>query len=133
MVGRSLPFAAAHNDLTTWNILLDGTDIGIVDWEAADREALPLVDLDYLVVDAVATARHTRRDDAFAACAGNGPDAQLARRVRHELESAIGIDEDVAELVRHACWLGHAGNEAARALPDAPRPFLSILAAVAAA
>jgi hypothetical protein len=133
MVGRSLPFAAAHNDLTTWNILLDGEKMGIVDWEAAEREALPLVDLDYLVVDAVAAARRMRRDIAFAACAGSGPDAQLARRIRHELKSASGIDEDVAELARHACWLGHARNEAARAQPGAPRPFLSILAAVVAA
>jgi thiamine kinase-like enzyme len=133
MVGRSLPFAAAHNDLTTWNILLDGENMGIVDWEAAEREALPLVDLDYLVVDAVAAARRIRRDIAFAACAGSGPDAQLARRIRHELQSASGIDEDMAELARHACWLGHARNEAARAQPAAPRPFLSILAAVVAA
>jgi hypothetical protein len=133
MVGCSLPFAAAHNDLTTWNILLDGENTGIVDWEAAEREALPLVDLDYLVVDAVATARRTRRDVAFAACVGSGPDAQLARRIRHELNSAIGIDKDVVELARHACWLGHARNEAARARPGEPRPFLAILAAVAAA
>jgi hypothetical protein len=132
-LGRPFPFAAAHNDLTTWNVLLDGDRIGVVDWEVAEREAFPLVDLDYLIVDAISIARRARRDRAFASCSADGADAGFARELRQTVEAVTGVEPATAELARHACWLGHASNEAARTAPDAPRPFFSILKALAAA
>ena len=39
---RAVPFAAAHNDLTSWNVLVESSSIAIVDWESATAEALPL-------------------------------------------------------------------------------------------
>jgi hypothetical protein len=130
--GSDVSFAAAHNDLTTWNVLVDGDAVGIVDWEAAEHEALPLVDLDYLIVDAVAAARRLERVAAFERCSGDGPDGRLARRLRDEHRLQLDLDADVAELARHSCWLGHARNEARRAGPGSPRPFLAVLASLAA-
>jgi len=122
LVARSVPLAAAHNDLTTWNLLLEDGALSIVDWEASEKESLPLVDLDYLVVDAVATARGLERDVAFRTAERTAWDNAV---------SQLGIANDVAELARHACWLGHARNELVRSNPASPRPFLAIVEALA--
>lgn len=124
---RAVPFAAAHNDLTTWNVLVESSSIAVVDWEVACAEALPLSDLDYFLVDAVATARRQARDAAYTVCTGDGPDAKLVRRLRAETREKLGVDGDAVELARHASWLTHARNEARRASPGAPRPFLGIV------
>lgn len=108
LLGRDVRFAAAHNDLTTWNLLLDDGALAVVDWEAAESESLPLIDLEYFIVDATAAARRVERDVAFRATARSAD-----------------------ELVRHACWLGHARNELERATPDSPRPFLAIVQTLA--
>jgi len=129
---RPVPFAAAHNDLTTSNVLVGDGEIAVVDWESASAEALPLSDLDYLLVDAVAAARRQPRAAAYASCNGDGPDAQLVRRLRAETRAELGIDDSAAELARHASWLAHARNEARRASAGAPRPFLAIAQALAA-
>ena len=124
---RAVPFAAAHNDLTSWNVLVESSSIAIVDWESATAEALPLSDLDYLLVDAVATARRQPRNTAYAACAGDGPDAKLVQRLTARTRELLGIDEEAMELARHASWLAHARNEARRVPAGAPRPFLAIV------
>lgn len=113
LVDRDVPFAAAHNDLTTWNLLLDGDALSVVDWEAAEHESLPFVDLDYFIVDANAAARHVERDIAF----------RSAERVQ------LDIAPDIAELAQHACWLGHARNELGRGPAG---PFLRIVESLAA-
>jgi thiamine kinase-like enzyme len=121
LVGRDVPFAAAHNDLTTWNLLLDGDALSIVDWEAAERESLPLVDLEYLIVDAVATAQRAERDRAFR---------KAKRDAWNDAVNRLGIEREVAELARHACWLGHARNDLGRSARDSP--FLAIVQSLAA-
>ena len=131
--GRVVPFAAAHNDLTVWNVLVDEAAIGVVDWEAAEAEAVPLVDLDYLIVDAVAAARRVPRDEAFVRCSAGGADAGLAAGLRAGTMARAGVDPDLGGLIRHVCWLGHARNEAARAGPGAARPFLAIASRLAPA
>jgi hypothetical protein len=109
LVDRDVSFAAAHNDLTTWNLLLEGDTLSVVDWEAAEDESLPLVDLDYFIVDATAAARRVERDIAF--------------------RSVERVQPDIGELARHACWLGHARNELSRGPAG---PFLRIVEALAA-
>jgi hypothetical protein len=132
LVGIGLPFSAAHNDLTTWNVLFGSGGLAIVDWEAAEPEALPLVDLDYLIVDAVAAARRIAREEAFARCAGEGADARLADDLRDALCARLDLSFEATELARHACWLGHARNEAVRPPGREARPFLTILRSIAA-
>jgi hypothetical protein len=106
LVDRDVNFAAAHNDLTTWNLLLDGDTLSVVDWEAAERESLPSVDLDYFIVDATAVARRVERDVAFRL-----------------------TESEVDELARHVCWLGHARNELGRGPAG---PFVRIVESLAA-
>jgi Phosphotransferase enzyme family len=123
LLDRVVPFAAAHNDLTTWNLLLDEDALSVVDWEAADAQSLPLVDLEYLLVDAVAAARRLERDVAFRSADRSGYAEAVAQ---------LGIAPDIAALARYACWLGHAQNELGRTEPGSPRPFLAIVESLAA-
>jgi hypothetical protein len=132
LCGTYVPFAAAHNDLTTWNLLVGCDALAVLDWEAAEREALPLVDIEYFVVDAVSAARRTSRAAAFQLCGEHGRYTRLGRSLRDDLRSRLGLEPAVAELARHACWIHHARNEHGRAA-GAERPFLEIVARLAQA
>ena len=126
------PFAltAAHNDLTMWNVLVPRDGLGIVDWEHATVESLPLSDAFYAVVDAVAASRGAgQRLQAVQACLQpNGPNARLATRVWTRLARELALPDEIVTLSFHACWLHHAANEASRPCgPSDPRPFLEIV------
>jgi aminoglycoside phosphotransferase (APT) family kinase protein len=128
-MGESLPSVATHGDLTMSNVLLAGGSLGIVDWEAADADGLPLRDLLYAAVDATA-ARDDYRDrlSAFARCfpvhgASIAPLAAGLDRLRRD----AGLTETTTTLCVHACWLQHAADERGKRGPGEARPFLSIV------
>lgn len=128
--GSSVRLAAAHNDLTMWNVLLDRRGrLGVVDWEAAEESALPLTDLFYAVTDAVAaTRRYADRPGAVRECfAPSGRHAGSAGRLREAGAAAAGASPELVELSFHACWLGHAENERRTAGPLDPTPFRDIV------
>jgi Phosphotransferase enzyme family len=52
-----------HNDLGSWNIVVDASSFGAVDWEAAREHGLPLWDLAYFLVDAIATLDRVKPDE----------------------------------------------------------------------
>jgi Ser/Thr protein kinase RdoA (MazF antagonist) len=116
--GAPAPRVAVHGDLTMANVLLDGDDApGIVDWEAAHEEGMPLADLAYAAVDLVRAARRVGRATAFARCLAGGPDADGCARWLPRLARAIGVGAPLVGLALHACWLRHAANEVRRGLP----------------
>jgi hypothetical protein len=130
LLGRPLPRVAAHGDLTMSNIVIEGTGAwGVVDWEEASAEGLPLADFRYGVVDAAAAASRGRdRRAAFIRCFAVGqPQAELVRRYEARLRTAVGLDEEVDALCFHACWLRHAADEQRKRDAGRPRPFLSIV------
>jgi Choline/ethanolamine kinase len=118
--GKPVKLVAAHNDLTTANVLVGRDDrLAVVDWDTAAPRALPLADLFYAVADAEAATR------GFA-------DRVAATSEEHErrFKDALGLDDAVADLGFHACWLRHAANESLR--DQETRPFLEIARTVAA-
>jgi Phosphotransferase enzyme family len=124
--GRA-PVAAVHGDLTLWNVLVTRGKLGVVDWEVATDRSLPLVDLPYLLVDAV-TCRDRARDRvaAYEACFGSaGSHLAWSRRIVDEVARDAGVAQPWFELAAHACWLGHAADERRRGLADGP--FLRVL------
>jgi aminoglycoside phosphotransferase len=132
---RPLPFVAAHDDLTMWNVVIDGrAGLGIVDWEHSGRFGLPLVDLAYAVVDAVAAADAYRdRFVAFQACyAPGGAHATRVAQWQQRRCRTLALAPDLAQLCWHAAWLHHAANEQAGWQPGSPRPFLQIVQWLAA-
>ena len=134
--GREAPLVAAHNDLTMWNLLLDpGGGLGVVDWESAEEAALPFKDLLYATADAAAAAdsRYGDRLGAVRTCfAPGGARAAATARLRAALATELGATPELEQLCWHACWLGHAANEATATGRRGPRPFLEIVRWVAA-
>ena len=131
--GRSCPFVPVHRDLTLANILVDErSGLGVVDWEHATDDGLPLTDLLYAGVDAVAARRrYADRPAAFAGCFGLDVSPSPLERLRSRLASALELDEVVQRLCFHACWLHHAANESDRSTGSSRGPFLTILATIA--
>ena len=125
LVGRAVPMVAAHNDLTMANLLLtDGNVPGVLDWEAATPDGLPLGDFAYAAVDATAAAGGYRdRPAAFDACFGSAR-AGTVGEILVRLRRAVELPDDWATLAFHASWLQHAENERRKRAPGEPLPFL---------
>lgn len=133
-LGASCPFVAGHGDLTLANILLaDRGPFGVIDWEHADAETLPLVDFLYAATDVVAAGRrYADRPGAFMACFSPGGAHRLSvERLRGRMATVLGLDEVVQTLCFHACWLHHAANEADRSAYSTRGPFVTILQTIA--
>lgn len=126
----SLPAVAAHNDLTTANVLVVARGrLAVVDWESARERDLPLRDLVYATVDAhFVSGRFASRAAAFDACySGRGAEARAALRHFGRQRRALGLDPAAAVACFHACWLEHAANDVRR-VPAADSEFAEILA-----
>jgi hypothetical protein len=127
--GEAMSSVATHGDLTMSNVLLAGGSLGVVDWEAAEPEGLPLRDLLYAAVDATA-ARDGYRDRlaAFERCfpPGGRVAGPLGAGLDRLCEEA-GLSNTGAMLCMHACWLQHAADERSKRAPDEARPFLAIV------
>lgn len=139
----SLPAACEHRDCSPWNVIVTETDdLGLLDWESAEPDGLPVIDLVYFLANAafvldgaldsgVVRPTYARLLDpaseygkAFERCTT----AYCAR---------VGVD--VAELprLRLLCWIVHSRSDyrhlemavAGRPTPDALRSsmFLSLI------
>lgn len=129
LLGTPLPAVATHGDLSMSNVLIaDGAPLGIIDWDEARGDGLPLTDFFYASADAVAAASGYRdRVKAFAECCDPGTAAgAFVTAASHRLAGSIGLTPSATALLRHATALHHAGNEH---LQDgaAERPFLAMV------
>jgi aminoglycoside phosphotransferase (APT) family kinase protein len=115
------------------NVLWSGSPpVGILDWESATAEGLPLMDLYYATVDAVHTARAMPREDAFTQCvAPRGSLRPEMAALIDRLPSRAAITGDVAAAALHASTLHHAMNERSSE-PNGGRPFLRVAGRAAA-
>jgi hypothetical protein len=136
LIGSEVPFVAAHHDVTAANVMLaTGDRIGLIDWEEATLEALPLGDLASAAVDfAAASDRYRDRVAAYRHCfEPGGRFTTLTTELVTAAAGALGIGAEPVRIALEACWLRHADNErAAVADPEEERPFLSIMRRVAA-
>jgi hypothetical protein len=126
-----VPVVPAHNDLSVWNVVLDKhRALGVLDWEEACAEGLPLVDFFYAKIDAVMCSRRdSNRLAAVQACftppgAYYNTCSELLRRLKH----AVAVPDELVDLCFHACFLSHAANELARDPCSREQQFLSVAA-----
>ncbi len=129
-----VPAVLQHNDLGSWNVLVDGSaGFTAVDWESAHAAALPLWDLLYFLADALAlldgsTSGAERHRHTAALFRGDLDSSRtLFRWVRAAVERLALPPESVGSIAT-LCWLHHALSpvERRRALdlhaPDAAPP-----------
>jgi hypothetical protein len=134
LAGTAVPLVATHNDLTMVNVFVGHSgSLGVVDWESAREQGLPLVDFYYAAVDAAAAAnRYADRLAAFREQFGDGAGSlSTARELERRLVETLGLRPEIAELAFHVCWIQHAAVEQRATLESARRPFLEILRSVA--
>jgi hypothetical protein len=133
LVGTVVPLVAAHRDTTASNVVVGkGTRIGLIDWEEATTETLPLGDLAYAIVDfAAASDGYRDRLAAYRQCfEPGGRFAATAGRLVDDAATALGLSAPVRSLALQACWLRHAGNELSET--GTAGPFQAILHRTAA-
>jgi hypothetical protein len=102
-----------HNDLGSWNVLVQEGDFTVVDWESSRAHGLPLWDLLYFLADALAlldraAAGATRHAHTASLFRGDAPSSPLlfawVRRAANELQ----IPPDAVGRVATLCWLHHS-------------------------
>jgi hypothetical protein len=136
--GAELPFVDTHNDLTAANVLLgpDGR-LGVIDWESAEADRLPLGDLAYAAADfAAAVAGYRDRPAAFGeAFEPSGSFFGVTSELIDRAVASHSMPPEARELAIASCWLLHAENERGHAErgPTQSRPFGRILERLAEA
>ena len=121
-VVQSLPAVPAvfqHNDLGSWNIMVDGARFTVLDWESNREAGLPLWDLAYFLTDALA-ARRGQTDPAAKLAAMlqllRG-EATASRVLFQRLAAAaqeFGVPRSAVGAIVTLGWLHHSHSSTAR-------------------
>jgi hypothetical protein len=101
-----------HNDLGTWNVIGERHDFVAVDWESAREHGLPLWDLLYFLVDALARLDRARTPEERTAHAvrllrGDLPSSPLLFRWIRTAVAAASVPADAVGRIATLCWLSH--------------------------
>ena len=132
LTGRTLGLVACHGDLTMSNLVVDGSrSLGIVDWESARADGLPLSDLFYAAADARAAAGQYKHRaealiEAFTVQSDYGRFVAGQARIA---DPEISREPEIAQVLLHATALHHAVNEQAKGRGN-QGPFASLLRAL---
>jgi hypothetical protein len=115
-----IPRVLQHNDPGTWNVVVDGSDFTLLDWEDAEPDGLPLGDLWYFLGDALAhldgVATEARADYFVRLFRGELPASQLVfARTRLAVER-LGVPEEAVGKLATLCWLRHGSADRERRL-----------------
>lgn len=114
---ESLPSVLQHNDLGSWNIVLDdGGHFTALDWESARPSGLPLWDLLYFLADALTLLDGTANEpDGFVRlfCGEAPSSARLFAWTRKAVE-ALHIPREAVGSIATTCWLHHGLSRLAR-------------------
>jgi hypothetical protein len=109
-----LPTVCEQRDCSPWNLLVqaDGA-LGMLDWESAERDGVPGVDLVYYLAYAAFFVDGTIGSEAQSASytAMLRPDSATGRvyaRCVARYASRVGIDPSAFNSLRLLCWLIHA-------------------------
>jgi hypothetical protein len=108
-----VPATLQHNDLGSWNIVVDGADFTALDWEDARPHGAPLWDLLYMLMDALAHLDGVpnaveEREHHFAALFRG--ELESSRLLFHWLREAVARLELPREAVPELaalCWMDH--------------------------
>lgn len=101
-----------HNDVGSWNVVVDGADVTVLDWESAREAGLPLWDLLYFLVDALplldgADTADERAARALAILRGESRWSPLLFRWVREGVAAADVPANAVGVVATLCFLHH--------------------------
>lgn len=115
----ALPGVLQHNDLGSWNILVDGDEFVVVDWESAQEVGLPLWDTVYFLADALAlvdgaTDGSTRHEHTRRLFRGELPSSALLFGFVGRSVEALAIPPEAVGPLVALCWMHHAQSPVRR-------------------
>jgi hypothetical protein len=129
-----LPLVIEQRDFGPWNVLAtDDGGLGVLDWESAEPEGLPGLDLIYFLTylaffldDAVVSGR--LRESYRAMLSAESLTGQVARECLARYAEEVGIDPAAMRPLRVLAWMLHARSEYSRLAADAGgRPKIEAL------
>jgi hypothetical protein len=109
-----------HRDFSPWNVLLTSSgDLAILDWESAELDGLPFLDLTYYLAHLSFFFDRATESGRYAECYMAMLDPEtVTGRVHSECIAryarALGLDPDIARPLRALAWMLHARSEHAR-------------------
>ena len=119
-----LPLVCEQRDCAPWNVLLADGRISVADWESAEPNGLPALDLAYFLTNA---ALHVAgvldkgpATPAYTDSLDPGTDAgRTVARCEAQYAERVGIDAHLFPTLRLLCWTIHAQSEYQRFELDA--------------
>ncbi|MBA3867216.1 MAG: phosphotransferase, partial [Solirubrobacterales bacterium] len=112
-----LPLVLEHRDCSPWNVILSRSgEPALLDWESAEPDGLPFMDLIYFlansafVLDGALAGGTTRRSYAGLLDPGSGH-GSVAAECLAAYADGIGLDPGCADPMRLLCWLVHSRSE----------------------
>ena len=116
----AVPAVLQHNDLGTWNIVTAEDGFTAVDWEWAKQHGMPLWDLLYFLVDALAQADGARSADervhgAVALLRGEAPSSHVLFSWLRRAVTQAGIPPAAVGILATLCFLHHGRSHVSRA------------------
>jgi hypothetical protein len=117
----ALPAVLQHNDLGSWNIVSrPASGFVVLDWESARRHGLPLWDLLYFLVDALALLDGARTAEERTGAAikllrGESPSSPVLFEWLRRAVGKSGLPAAAVGPVVTLCWMHHGLSHAARA------------------
>jgi hypothetical protein len=123
-----LPLVWEQRDFSPWNVFVDRVgDIAAVDWESAEPEGLPLLDLVYFLTylsfsidQAKKTGRFLESYRAF--CDPSSFSGRIAKECMDRYSIDVGLDKTLFRPLRMLTWLLHSRSEYAQLVADAGGP-----------
>jgi hypothetical protein len=114
-----LPAVLQHNDVGSWNIVVQGDDFTLVDWESAREHGLPLWDLFYFLADALAlvdgeTSGESRHRHTAALFRGERPSSRLLFGWTRTAVESLELPEQAVGSIATLCWLHHSLSHVGR-------------------
>jgi aminoglycoside phosphotransferase (APT) family kinase protein len=110
LAGRTIAAAWIHGDFTLGNILMrkDGSAVvGIIDWEFARPDDLPLVDVLQLLLTGRMIDQRSELGDVVRALLTGAPWSEREQAILAAARSGVGGDEIAMRPMLLLCWLRH--------------------------
>jgi hypothetical protein len=104
-----LPHVPEHRDCSPWNVVLDGSEPGLHDWESAEPRGLPGLDLAFVLDGALESGR--TRESYERLRDPSTPYGAVAAECEDRYCQALGLDPNDLARLRLLAWLVHSASD----------------------
>lgn len=104
-----VPTVFRHGDVFPGNVVVDGSDFGLVDWENAEASGRPLADLLFF-------AAHVLGDDPVATFVGSSPTSAVLARWLRAAAADLGLTGEQVRGLASDTWRDHGSHAVAARL-----------------